>query len=87
VSSLTGDWRHRGRCIDVDPELFFPAGIGSDFDAQVTEAKAVCACCHVRTKCLAWALNAGAEADYGIWGGLTERERRTIRRERRRATA
>ncbi len=52
-----GDWRHRAGCRDVDPELFFPAAeSGPVFDAQVAEAKAVCASCPVRTECLGFAL-------------------------------
>jgi Transcription factor WhiB len=46
----------------------------------VEAAKAVCERCPVRGECLQWALDAGADADYGIWGGLDEAERRRLRR-------
>jgi WhiB family transcriptional regulator, redox-sensing transcriptional regulator len=71
-------WREQGQCKGVDPEIFYPI---SDDDAD--EAKAICAECPVRLQCLEYALIA-RERD-GIWGGCTERERRRIIRQRRRA--
>lgn len=71
-------WREQGQCKGVDPEIFYPV---SDDDAD--EAKAICADCPVRVQCLEYALIA-RERD-GIWGGCTERERRRIIRQRRRA--
>ena len=61
-----------------DPELFFPmSGVGR---AQQTErAKAVCARCPVRVRCLDLALRSGRLA-HGIFGGMTERERRELLR-------
>lgn len=70
-------WRQRAACRGLDPEIFYPA---TDEDAE--PAKAVCALCPVREACLEHAL-ARRERD-GIWGGLTERERRRILRQRRR---
>ncbi len=71
-------WRDRAACRDVDPERFFPtAEDGPDRHAQVTAAKAVCARCPVRAECLAEAL---ARIPYGVAGGLTEHERRQLRR-------
>jgi WhiB family redox-sensing transcriptional regulator len=81
---VPGDWRHRARCRGEDPELFFPTGTAGPVEAQVQAAKAVCAACPVRGECLAWALDAGSDADYGVWGGLDEAERRTLRRGGRR---
>ncbi len=71
-------WRDRAACRDVDPELFYPAAEdGPSLRAQVTAAKAVCAGCPVRVECLAEAL---ARIPYGVAGGLTEHERRQLRR-------
>jgi WhiB family transcriptional regulator, redox-sensing transcriptional regulator len=76
------DWRHRARCRDVDPDLFFPTGTSAPADRrQAEQAKAVCALCPVRSECLAWSLD--TFQDSGIWGGLTEEERRALRRQGR----
>lgn len=74
------DWRHRAACRGYDPEIWFPTAAegASVFEAQVAEAKSVCAMCPVRFECLTWALESGQ--DYGVWGGLTEGERRALRR-------
>ncbi len=78
------DWRDRASCRDADPELFFPVGASSGpAQVQITQAKAVCAGCPVRSACLDWAMASGQEA--GIWGGLDEDERRALRRRRARA--
>ncbi len=70
-------WRERAACRDVEPETFFPtATTGPARDAEVAEAKAVCARCPVRAECLTEAL---ARIPYGIAGGLTEDERRQLR--------
>ncbi|GHH30005.1 WhiB family transcriptional regulator [Streptomyces rubradiris] len=65
------DWRTRSACQDYDPELFFSTG------AEGT-AKAVCRGCPVREECLNHALDERIED--GVWGGLTDDERRDIRR-------
>jgi WhiB family redox-sensing transcriptional regulator len=73
------DWRHRAACRNLDPEIFFPvAEDGPVRDRETARAKAVCARCPVAAQCLAWALESGQ--DYGIWGGMTEDERRALRR-------
>ena len=72
------DWRHRAACLSEDPELFFPIGNTGPALAQIEEAKKVCARCEVRAECLAWALEAGQ--DHGVWGGMSEDERRAIKR-------
>jgi WhiB family transcriptional regulator, redox-sensing transcriptional regulator len=78
------DWRVNAACRDADPELFFPDGaIGSARAqraqrAQVKTAKLICRGCPVSATCLNWALASGQEA--GIWGGLTEDERRRLHR-------
>ncbi len=82
-------WRHQAACRDLDTNLFFPDGEGAGVAAQVAEAKAVCARCPVREDCLDFAL--ASDQSYGIFGGLTETERRSLRRrlarQRRLATA
>ncbi|MFT3852252.1 MAG: WhiB family transcriptional regulator [Ilumatobacteraceae bacterium] len=70
-----GGWARLASCRSLDPELFFPE-TANDEDA----AKAVCATCPVRSVCLEHALT--ASEPYGIWGGLTLRERRLLRRSR-----
>jgi WhiB family transcriptional regulator, redox-sensing transcriptional regulator len=72
----SGDWRHRAACRDVDPELFFPVGTTGPAADQVEQAKAVCRGCPVSATCLSWALDTGQ--DSGVWGGLTEEERRAV---------
>jgi WhiB family transcriptional regulator, redox-sensing transcriptional regulator len=77
------DWRHRAVCLDEDPELFFPIGNTGPAIMQIEEAKQVCRRCDVREQCLAWALEAGQ--DHGVWGGLSEDERRALKRRSARA--
>lgn len=74
------DWRLLGLCAQTDPEAFFP-----DQGGSVREAKAVCARCEVRAQCLAYALE--HDERFGVWGGLSERERRALRRMARAAGA
>lgn len=72
------DWRDRAACLDEDPETFFPIGESSQADLDTTrKAKAVCLRCDVREKCLQWALE--TDQRWGIWGGLTERERKKLK--------
>jgi WhiB family redox-sensing transcriptional regulator len=68
-------WQTEANCLGVSPDLFFPARGDS-----TAEAKAVCQGCDVRLLCLEYAL-ANSEK-FGIWGGMSERERRRIRRQR-----
>ncbi len=77
------DWRHRAECLTEDPELFFPVGTTGPALAQVEEAKKVCRRCEVREECLRWALEAGQ--DHGLWGGMSEDERRAMKRRASRA--
>lgn len=77
---LSMDWRHEASCRDVDPELFFPIGTSGPALAQIEAAKAICEMCSVREPCLMWAIETAQDA--GIWGGMTEDERRTVRRSR-----
>lgn len=70
-------WRHHALCRDTDPELFFPEGTSGPAERQTAEAKAICRHCAVRADCLSWALDTGQDA--GVWGGLSEKERRALR--------
>ena len=76
-------WRNGAACRDTDPDLFFPVGQTGPAIAHIANAKQVCTTCAVKRECLEYALMTNQDA--GIWGGLTEDERRQIRRERRRA--
>ena len=80
------DWRARSACLQVNPELFFPVGSTGPAVSQVDQAKLVCQRCEVQRVCLDWALE--ARQDHGVWGGMTEDERRSLRRRtaRQRAT-
>ena len=77
------DWVHYARCRDEDPELFFPVGTTGPAAMQIDAAKLVCLECDVRDECLEWAMATGQDA--GVWGGLSEDERRALRRARRRS--
>ena len=67
-------WQDRALCAQTDPEAFFPEKGGS-----TREAKRVCRSCEVRAECLDYALE--HDERFGIWGGLSERERRRLKRE------
>ena len=75
AASVRGRWQERANCLGVDPDLFFP-----ERGASTREAKSVCRACEVRVDCLEYALRNGEK--FGIWGGLSERERRRVRRQR-----
>jgi WhiB family redox-sensing transcriptional regulator len=75
---LDMDWRHQSACRYEDPELFFPVGNTGPAITQIEEAKKVCHRCIVKDACLAWALESGQDA--GVWGGLSEDERRALKR-------
>jgi WhiB family redox-sensing transcriptional regulator len=66
-------WQERALCAQTDPEAFFPEKGGS-----TREAKKVCVGCEVRSECLEYAL--AHDERFGIWGGLSERERRKLKR-------
>ena len=66
-------WQDRALCAQTDPEAFFPEKGGS-----TREAKKVCRSCEVRSECLEYALE--HDERFGIWGGLSERERRRLKR-------
>ncbi len=66
-------WQERALCAQTDPEAFFPEKGGS-----TREAKRICMGCEVRDECLDYAL--AHDERFGIWGGLSERERRRLKR-------
>ncbi len=66
-------WQERALCAETDPEAFFPEKGGS-----TREAKKICTGCEVKAECLEYAL--ANDERFGIWGGLSERERRRLRR-------
>ncbi|MFT4029384.1 MAG: WhiB family transcriptional regulator [Protaetiibacter sp.] len=68
-------WQTDALCAQTDPEAFFPEKGGSTRDA-----KRICTGCSVRAQCLEYALE--NDERFGIWGGLSERERRKLRRGR-----
>ena len=66
-------WQEQALCAQTDPEAFFPEKGGS-----TREAKRICVGCEVKGECLEYAL--GQDERFGIWGGLSERERRRLKR-------
>ena len=73
------NWRNAARCRTDDADELFVTG------AQQREAREFCRACPVRTECLAHALDEGVE--FGVWGGMTERERRALLRRRPEVTS
>jgi WhiB family redox-sensing transcriptional regulator len=68
-------WQDLANCRGADPDLFFP-----ERGASTRTAKGICRECSVQAECLEFAIVSSEK--FGIWGGLSERERRKIRRER-----
>jgi len=73
VSIETLPWAKQAKCLQAEPDTFFPEKGGS-----TREAKRICALCDVRAQCLDYALD--NDERFGIWGGLSERERRKLKR-------
>jgi WhiB family transcriptional regulator, redox-sensing transcriptional regulator len=69
------DWQDDALCAQTDPEAFAP-----DKGGSTRAAKSVCVSCTVKTQCLEYAL--ANNERFGVWGGLSERERRALLRER-----
>ena len=74
-------WRELAACRTADPELFFPIGKTGPAIEEIQRAKAVCASCPVRERCLTFALD--THQNFGIWGGLDDEERRLLHLQRR----
>ena len=68
-------WQDEANCMGANADLFFP-----ERGASTRKAKQICAECEVQVECLEYAITNGEK--FGIWGGLSERERRRIRKER-----
>jgi len=73
VEIETLPWQKEAKCLQAEPDTFFPEKGGS-----TREAKRICAQCTVRAECLEYAL--ANDERFGIWGGLSERERRKLKR-------
>ncbi|WP_024441454.1 WhiB family transcriptional regulator [Mycobacterium sp. UM_WGJ] len=73
ATATNEQWQDRALCSQTDPEAFFPEKGGS-----TREAKKICQRCSVRSECLEYAL--AHDERFGIWGGLSERERRRLKR-------
>lgn len=71
-------WRDQAVCRDENPELFFPVGTSGPALLQIAEAKTVCRRCPVSDVCLSRALE--SDQDAGVWGGMSEDERRALKR-------
>jgi WhiB family redox-sensing transcriptional regulator len=76
---IGSDWTGEAACRSSDPDALFVQG------AAQNRAKVICAGCGVRTECLADALDNRVE--FGGWGGMTERERRALLRQRPHVTS
>lgn len=80
-AAAESDWRHKANCRDInDPDIFFPMGTNDWALGQVEAAKAICQPCPVRKQCLNWAITTHQEI--GVWGGLSEEERKDLSRNR-----
>jgi WhiB family redox-sensing transcriptional regulator len=71
-------WMDQGACVGVDAEVFFPSRGEND---KAEEARKYCWACPVRSQCLEYALANGEK--FGMWGGMSERQRRQIRKQRK----
>lgn len=71
-------WREDAACRDFPTDLFFPIGHGPRAQAQADKAKTICGQCPVQSDCLEYAL--ATNAQFGVFGGLTEDERKRARR-------
>ena len=76
------NWDEEAACRSTDPDVFFPRDDMKGRGHDVRAAKRICRGCPVRTQCLEFALEARLE--HGVWGGLTDTERRSLRRSRQR---
>jgi WhiB family redox-sensing transcriptional regulator len=64
-------WQEDAACYGIEPDVFFPTS-----EEEAGPALAYCSGCPIRETCLAWALKNGER--YGVWGGLTEQQRRRL---------
>lgn len=73
ISPAGSAWRDRALCAQTGADFFFP-----EPGSSVREAKRICGMCEMRSACLEYALE--NDERFGVWGGLSERERRSLRR-------
>jgi WhiB family transcriptional regulator, redox-sensing transcriptional regulator len=66
-------WQESAACFGIDPDVFFPVS-----EEEAGPALAFCGACGIRAECLSWALKNSER--YGVWGGLTEQQRRRLMR-------
>lgn len=80
---MTEDWEKDALCAETDPELFFTGGYMSTAQAEerINKAKSICGRCTVTEQCLQYALD--NDINEGVWGGLTEAERKKLKRQAR----
>lgn len=79
------DWRAYAACRTAPVDLHFPVGDTGSSLLQIEEARRICHRCPVMLLCQDWALTTREE--YGVWGGLSENERRNVLRHRARNAA
>jgi WhiB family redox-sensing transcriptional regulator len=77
------EWWSRAACSAADPELFFPISSAGPAMGHLAQAKAICARCEIQQQCLDYAVSTGPIQ--GVWGGMTEHERRLLRQSGRSA--
>ena len=75
TSNYDLEWQDGANCTGANANLFFP-----ERGASTRTAKGICRACNVRADCLEFAITTGEK--FGIWGGMSERERRRVRKER-----
>ena len=74
IGLLPPNWTKEALCAEVDPVIFFP-----EAGEKTVDAKRICRACNVKTQCLEYSITNNER--FGIWGGLTEFDRRRLRRE------
>jgi WhiB family redox-sensing transcriptional regulator len=73
ISPADGAWQDRALCAQTGADFFFP-----EPGSSVREAKRICGMCEMRSACLEYAL--ANDERFGVWGGLSEKERQVLRR-------
>ncbi|MFV1991292.1 MAG: WhiB family transcriptional regulator [Acidimicrobiales bacterium] len=80
LMAVEEDWRDLALCRDTSPDLFFPVGVTGPAIDQIAAAKQICDTCNAKIPCLEFAIL--MRQDTGVWGGTSEEERHSIRRQR-----
>ena len=78
LAGQRGDWQSQGACLHADPDVFFPVSDAGASATQIRTARAICAGCPVRSRCIDYAIE--HREIQGIWGGTTDDERKKLRR-------